>query len=80
MAAATITEPKTEQQQKCLRDLQDFYLGIAIRDKIPVTIYFVSGAKVTGTLESFDKYSVILDSPDRQLLIFKHAISVIRPG
>jgi host factor-I protein len=78
MAAATITEPKTEQ--KHVRDLQDFYLGIAIRDKIPVTIYFVSGAKVTGTIDSFDKYSVILDSPDRQLLIFKHAISLIRPG
>jgi host factor-I protein len=78
MFTATVTEQKMEQ--KYSRDLQDFYLGIAIKDKIPVTIYFVSGAKVTGTIGSFDKYSVILDSPDRQLLIFKHAISLIRPG
>lgn len=65
---------------KFTRDLQDAYLGIAIRDKTPVTIYFVSGAKVVGTIDSFDKYSVIMDSVDRRMLIFKHAISLIRPG
>lgn len=74
MAVANCTD------QRFVRDLQDSYLGVAIREKTPVTIYFVNGAKIAGTVQSFDKYSVVMDSVDRHVLIFKHAISLIRPG
>ena len=68
---------------KPAQNIQDAFLNNARRDKSVVTIYLVSGVKLTGRIRSFDKYSVILDSNHQEQLIFKHAISTVvlpRPG
>ncbi len=62
---------------KQAQNLQDSFLNQARRDKLVVTIYLLSGVKLTGKIKGFDKYSVILDSGNQEQLIFKHAISTV---
>ena len=46
-----------------------------------VTVYLVSGIKLTGKLRQFDQYTLLLQGADGiDSLIFKHATSTIIPG
>ena len=45
-----------------------------------ITIYLLSGVKLTGRIRSFDKYSVVLETNNQEQLIFKHAISTVAMG
>ena len=42
-----------------------------------MTIYLMHGAKLSGRIKSFDKFSVLLETGSQEQLIFKHAISTI---
>jgi host factor-I protein len=55
--------------------LQESFFGAALERGKHVTVYLLNGAKVTGKVRSFDKYSVILSSEDAEQLVFKHSIS-----
>jgi len=59
------------------QNIQDAFLNTVRREKTPVTIYLVNGAKLTGRIRSFDKFSILLESGPNDQLIFKHAISTI---
>lgn len=63
--------------EKAVQNLQDNFLNQARRDRMLITIYLLSGVKLTGKIKGFDKYSVILDSGNQEQLIFKHAISTV---
>lgn len=65
---------KNTQQQNTI---QDGFLNGARKDRMNVTIYLMSGVKLTGRIKSFDKYSVILEAGSQEQLIFKHAISTV---
>ena len=65
---------KNAQQQNTI---QDGFLNSARKDKLNVTIYLMSGVKLTGRIRSFDKYSVVLEAGSQEQLIFKHAISTV---
>ena len=60
------------------QNIQDAFLNTVRREKDTVTIYLMNGAKLTGRIRSFDKYSVLLESASQEQLIFKHAISTIQ--
>jgi host factor-I protein len=62
---------------KPAQNIQDTYLNTVRKDKTPITIYLVSGVKLTGRIRSFDKYSVLLENNSQEQLIFKHAISTV---
>ncbi|HTC93483.1 MAG TPA: RNA chaperone Hfq [Terriglobales bacterium] len=65
-------------ETKPAQNIQDSFLNNARRDKSPITIYLLSGVKLTGRIRSFDKYSVVLETSNNQeQLIFKHAISTV---
>lgn len=59
------------------QNIQDAFLNTARRERSTVTIYLLHGAKLTGRIKSFDKFSVLLESGSQDQLIFKHAISTI---
>ena len=59
------------------QNIQDAFLNTVRREKSTVTIYLLHGAKLTGRIKSFDKFSVLLESGAQEQLIFKHAISTI---
>ena len=62
---------------KPAQNIQDTFLNTVRKDKSPITIYLVSGVKLTGKIRSFDKYSVLLENNAQEQLIFKHAISTV---
>ncbi|MGO9318572.1 MAG: RNA chaperone Hfq [Terracidiphilus sp.] len=64
-------------ETKPAQNIQDTYLNTVRKDKTPITIYLVSGVKLTGKIRSFDKYSVLLENNSQEQLIFKHAISTV---
>ena len=62
---------------KPAQNIQDSFLNTARKDKSVITIYLLSGVKLTGRIRSFDKYSVVLETNNQEQLIFKHAISTV---
>ena len=64
-------------EKKPAQNIQDTFLNTVRKDKTPITIYLVSGVKLTGKIRSFDKYSVLLENNSQEQLIFKHAISTV---
>jgi host factor-I protein len=59
------------------QNIQDAFLNTVRREKTTVTVYLLNGAKLTGRIRSFDKFSVLLESGSQEQLIFKHAISTV---
>lgn len=59
------------------QNIQDAFLNTVRREKTTVVIYLVNGAKLTGRIRSFDKFSILLEAGTQEQLIFKHAISTI---
>ena len=59
------------------QNIQEAFLNNARKDKTFLTIYLMSGVKLSGRIKSFDKYSVILEAANQEQLIFKHAISTV---
>ena len=59
--------------------LQDPFLNILRKERIPVSIYLVNGIKLQGQVESFDAFVVLLRNTVSQM-IYKHAISTIVPS
>ena len=67
-------------ESKTAQNIQDTFLNTVRKDKSQITIYLVSGVKLTGRIRSFDKYSVLLENSNQEQLIFKHAISTVVSG
>jgi host factor-I protein len=73
-------DPKTGQRtlmEKLAQNIQEAFLNNARKDKTFLTIYLMSGVKLSGRIKSFDKYSVVLETNNQEQLIFKHAISTV---
>jgi host factor-I protein len=68
---------KREHPEKQSQNIQDGFLNSARKERATVTIYLVSGVKLTGRIRSFDRFSLILESNHQEQLIFKHAISTV---
>jgi host factor-I protein len=63
--------------EKLAQNIQEAFLNNARKDKTFLTIYLMSGVKLSGRIKSFDKYSVVLEANNQEQLIFKHAISTV---
>jgi len=59
--------------------LQDPYLNVLRKERIPVSIYLVNGIKLQGQIESFDQFVVLLKNTVSQM-VYKHAISTVVPS
>ncbi len=59
--------------------LQDPYLNVLRKERIPVSIYLVNGIKLQGQVESFDQFVVLLKNTVSQM-VYKHAISTVVPS
>jgi host factor-I protein len=73
-------DPKPGQRtsmEKLAQNIQEAFLNNARKDKTFLTIYLMSGVKLSGRIKSFDKYSVVLETNNQEQLIFKHAISTV---
>ena len=60
------------------QSLQDPFLNILRKEKVPVSIYLVNGIKLQGQVDSFDQFVVLLKNSVNQM-VYKHAISTVVP-
>jgi host factor-I protein len=75
---------KTNKNKETLRmakgqSLQDPFLNILRKEKVPVSIYLVNGIKLQGQVDSFDQFVVLLKNSVNQM-VYKHAISTVVPS
>ena len=61
-------------------NIQDVFLNIARRERIPVTVYLINGFQLRGMIKGFDNFVVLLEGEGKQQLIYKHALSTITPA
>ncbi|MBK1649163.1 RNA chaperone Hfq [Rhabdochromatium marinum] len=59
--------------------LQDPFLNVLRKERVPVSIFLVNGIKLQGQIESFDQFVVLLKNNVSQM-IYKHAISTVVPA
>ncbi len=59
--------------------LQDPYLNILRKERVPVSIFLVNGIKLQGQIESFDQFVILLKNTVSQM-VYKHAISTVVPS
>ena len=78
--AVYLSRRSAMDSNKPAQNIQDSFLNTARKERLSITIYLLSGVKLTGRIRSFDKYSVVLEANGQEQLIFKHAISTIVMG
>lgn len=61
-------------------NLQDAFLNLLRKNKVPVTMFLVKGVKLQGIVTWFDNFSILLRRDGQSQLVYKHAISTIMPG
>ena len=59
--------------------LQDPFLNVLRKERVPVAIYLVNGIKLQGQVESFDQFVILLKNTVSQM-VYKHAVSTIVPS
>lgn len=57
---------------------QNGFLNTARKERKRVEVYLVNGIKLTGTIESFDQFVVMLRGPGGTQIVYKRAISTIQ--
>jgi len=60
--------------------LQDVFLNQIRKDRVPVTIHLTNGFQLKGLVKGFDNFVLILESDNKQMMIYKHAISTVTPA
>ena len=60
-------------------NLQDPFLNVLRKERVPVAIFLVNGIKLQGQVESFDQFVVLLKNTVSQM-VYKHAISTVVPS
>lgn len=65
-----------ERQQ----NVQDVFLNTIRKEKMPVTVFLLSGVKLQGIITWFDNFSLLLKRDGHAQLVYKHAISTIMPS
>ncbi len=61
------------------QNIQDVFLNSVRKEKVPVTVFLVSGVKLQGTISGFDNFCLVLRRAPQVQLVYKHAIATIVP-
>ena len=62
------------------QNIQDVFLNTLRKEKVPVTIFLVSGVKLQGTVTGFDNFCVVLRRSPQIQLVYKHSIATVVPA
>lgn len=62
------------------QNLQDQFLNLLRKNKVPVTMFLVKGVKLQGIVTWFDNFSILLRRDGQSQLVYKHAMSTIMPS
>lgn len=61
-------------------NLQNTFLNVARKERHEVTVFLMNGFQIKGRIQSFDGFTVLIESMGKQNLIYKHAISTMIPS
>lgn len=61
-------------------NLQDVFLNTIRKDHVEVTVFLTNGYQIKGVIRSYDNYVIMIESEGSQQVVFKHAVSTIRPS
>ncbi len=61
-------------------NLQDAFLNLLRKNKIPITMFLVKGVKLQGIVTWFDNFSILLRRDGQSQLVYKHAVSTVMPA
>ncbi len=61
-------------------NLQNTFLNVARKERHEVTVFLMNGFQIKGRVQSFDGFTVLIESMGKQNLIYKHAISTMIPS
>ena len=50
------------------------------REKQLITVFLMNGFQMKGTVTGFDDFTVILETEEKQQMIYKHALSTLIPS
>ena len=78
-ASTTASSPGPASSGKG-QNLQDAFLNLLRKNKMPVTMFLVKGVKLQGIVTWFDNFSILLRRDGQSQLVYKHAISTIMPS
>ena len=59
------------------RNLQNDFFNAARKARTALTIYLNNGKKLTGRIKSFDKFTLLVETHQGDLMVFKHAVSSV---
>ena len=62
------------------QNVQDVFLNHIRKNKLPVTVFLMSGVKLQGVITWFDNFCVLLRRDGHAQLVYKHAISTVMPS
>jgi len=60
-------------------NLQEKLLNQLRKDKTVVTVFLTNGFQLKGLIRGFDNFIVLVETDEKQQIIYKHAISTIIP-
>jgi len=60
-------------------NIQNDFFNQARKEKTRVAVFLNSGKRLGGRIKSFDKYTLLLDTPFGDQIVFKHAIATVGP-
>lgn len=61
-------------------NIQDQFLNQVRKARIEVEVFLQSGDVMRGYVRSFDSFCIIVENNDEIRLVYKHALSMVRPA
>ncbi|MGI6169640.1 MAG: RNA chaperone Hfq [Christensenellales bacterium] len=60
--------------------LQDVFLNLIRKDRIPLSIVLTNNEQLNGFVKGFDSFTIILENEEGQFLIYKNAVAILKPS
>jgi host factor-I protein len=61
-------------------NIQDGFLFQSLKEGRPMEVELITGRVLGGRLKRFDRFAVVVESDGKEILVYKHAISTVRPA
>lgn len=58
---------------------QDSFLLQARKARVPLVVFLMNGFQMRGILTGYDSFVILLQTENKQQMIYKHAVSTIVP-
>jgi len=58
-------------------NIQDYYFNQIRKQKAQIVLTLMNGLKIDGKLKAFDRYVLVVESREGEIVIFKHAVASV---